>query len=137
VFENLVISETAYELLFQESEPVYVFEQGVYGDDRTQDKDRDTGYPLWMVRITASDATNREEQTLEVQVPAMDQPSAGFKEKVLLPNLRVQMYSRKTERNITARWYADTFDIAASGTASKAPSRKETETITTRAAAAA
>ncbi len=62
---------------------------------------------------------------------------AGFKEKVLLPNLRVQMYSRKTERNITARWYADTFDIAASGTASKAPSRKETETITTRAAAAA
>ena len=74
MFENLVISETAYELLFQESEPVYVFEQGVYGDDRTQDKDRDTGYPLWMVRVTASDAINREEQTLEVQVAAMDQP---------------------------------------------------------------
>jgi hypothetical protein len=136
MFENLVISETAYEFLFQESEPVYIFEQGVYGDDRTQDRDPDTGYPLWMVRVTASDAVNREEQVLEVQVAAPDQPTTGFKEKVALANLRVQMYSRKTERNITARWYADSFHAAgtsASGT--KATTRKDTDKTPAAAAA--
>lgn len=134
MFENLVISDTAYELLFQESEPVYVFEQGVYGDDRTQDRDLDTGQPLWMVRVTASDALNREEQVLEVQVAAPDQPTAGFKSKVTLPNLRVQMYSRKTERTITARWYADSFH-AVGGTGTKTTSRKETDKTPTAAAA--
>lgn len=125
MFENLVISETTYELLFQESEPVYVFEQGVYGDDRQQDHDTaGTGYPLWMIRVTASDARNREEQVLEVQVAAPEQPTAGFKEPVLLPNLRVQMYSRKTERNITAHWYADTFGPATGSTSTKT-ARKE------------
>ncbi len=125
MFENLVISETAYELLFQESEPVYVFEQGVFGDDRQQDHDTNsTGYPLWMIRVTASNEANREEQVLEVQVAAPEQPTAGFKEAVLLPNLRVQMYSRKTEKNITARWYADAF-TPANGAAPKAPARKE------------
>ena len=134
MFENLVISETAYELLFQESEAVYVFEQGVFGDDRTQDKDLNTGYPLWQVRVTASNETNREEQVLEVQVAAVDQPTARFKEKVLLPNERVQMYSRKTERNITARWYADAFAPAA-GSTPKPAGRKEAENNKAPAAA--
>ena len=134
MFENLVISDTAYELLFQESEAIYVFEQGVFGDDRTQDRDPDTGQPLWMVRVTASDAINREEQVLEVQVSAPEQPTAGFKEPVLLPNLRVQMYSRKTEKNITARWYADAFAPANNATP-KAPARKEPAKPTAAAAA--
>jgi hypothetical protein len=138
MFENLVISETAYEFLFQESEPVYIYEQGVYGDDRTQDRDPDSGYPLWMVRVTASDAVNREEQVLEVQVAAPEQPTTGFKEKVALANLRVQMYSRKTERNITARWYADSFHANGSGgvgAGSKPTSRKEADKTAAAAAA--
>ncbi|MGH1487971.1 MAG: hypothetical protein ACRBK7_01035 [Acidimicrobiales bacterium] len=136
MFENLVISETAYDLLFQESEPVYVFEQGVFGDDRTQDHDKNTGYPLWMIRVTASDETNREEQVIEVQVAAPEQPEAGFKKPVLLPNLRVQMYSRKTEKNITARWYADAF-APATGNTPKPASRKEAENGKTPVSAAA
>ena len=136
MFDNLVISETAYELLFQESEPVYVFEQGVYGDDRTQDRDRDTGFPLWMVRVTASDAVNREEQVLEVQIASAEQPTAGFKAKVTMPNLRVQMYSRKTERNITARWYADSFHtVGTNAGGSKATTRKDADKTPAAAAA--
>lgn len=112
MFENLVISETAYELLFQESEPVYKFEEGKFGDDREQEHDTNgAGYPVWMVRVTASDAVNREEQVLEVQVAMPEQPVAAFKAKVLLPNLRVQMYSRRQERTITARWFADSFGV--------------------------
>ncbi len=130
MFENLVISETAYDLFFQESEPVYKFEQGVFGDDRTQERDKNTGYPLWMVRVTASDERNREEQVLEVHVATPDKPEAGFKKLVLMPNLRVQMYSRKTEKNITARWYADTF-TPADGTTSKTTAK----TTTTKTAA--
>ena len=107
MFKNLIISETAYELAFQESEPVFVYEEGVYGNDRTQDRDENTGFPLWTVRVTASNAATREEQALEVRVPSKDQPSAGFKEKVVMPNLRAQMYSRRNERGITVIWFAD------------------------------
>ena len=99
MFENLVISETTYELLFQESEPVYVLEQGVFGDDRQQDHDTNsTGYPLWMVRVTASNEANREEQVLEVQVAAPDQPTANFKEKVLLPTFGSRCIPAKQRR---------------------------------------
>ena len=135
MFKNLIISEAAYELAFQESEPVFVYEEGVFGNDRTQDRDENTGFPLWTVRVTASNATTREEQALEVRIPSKDQPSAGFKEKVLLPNLRVQMYSRKTEKNITARWYADAF-TPASAPAPRA-NRKEADTTKPPAATAA
>ena len=114
LFRNLVVSETAYELLFQESEPVYVYEEGVFGEDRTQDRDRDSGYPLWTVRVTASDARNREQQTLEVRIAAKDKPEANFQERVLLPNLRVQAYSRRNERGISTMWSADAFAIAGS-----------------------
>ncbi len=113
LFRNLVISETAYELAFQESEPVYLYEEGVFGADRNQDRDEQTGYPLWRVRVTATDAANREEQTVEVQIAAREKPEANFKEKVLMPNLRVQAYSRKAERGITTMWYADAFATAA------------------------
>ena len=116
LFKNLVISEAAYDLAFQESEPVYLYEEGVYGDDRQQDRDTETGYPLWRVRVTATDAVNREEQTIEVTISAREKPEAEFKEKVLLPNLRVRAYSRKTERNIVASWYADAFTTAADAT---------------------
>ena len=123
MFKNLIISETAYELAFQESEPVFVYEEGVYGNDRTQDRDENTGFPLWTVRVTASNAATREEQALEVRVPARDQPSAGFKEKVVMPNLRAQMYSRRNERGITVIWFADDCILPGSaGKPSAAPS---------------
>ena len=112
LFKSLVVSETAYDLAFQDAEPIYTYEEGVFGDDRTQQRDDQTGFPVWRVRVTASDARNREEQTLEVQITAKDRPTAEFKEKVLLPNLRVQAYSRKTERGINSTWYADAFTTA-------------------------
>ena len=107
LFKNLVVDPNTYQLWFQESEPVYLYEEGVYGDDRTQERDTDTGYPIWTVRVTASDSHNREEQTLEVRLVAKDKPDADFREHVVMPNLRVQTYSRRTERGVTARWYAD------------------------------
>ena len=113
LFKNLVISDTTYELAFQESEPIFVYAEGVYGDDRQQDRDTQTGYPLWRVRVTATDATNREEQTIEVTVALPTKPEAGFKEKVLLPNLRVQAYSRRAEKGINTMWFADGFAAAA------------------------
>ena len=106
-FRNLVIDPNRYQLSFQESEPVYQYQEGVFGDDRTQERDTDTGYPIWTVRVTASDEVNREEQTLEVRVTAKDRPEAGFREAVVMPNLRVQMYSTRQQRGVTARWYAD------------------------------
>ena len=118
MFRNLVVSESAYELFFQESEPVYKYQEGVFGDDREQDRDKQTGYPLWTVRVTASDARNREEQMLEVRLALPDQPTAGFREKVLLPNLRVQAYTRKTDRDITTMWSADAFTTADIGSGS-------------------
>ncbi len=114
LFKNLVVSETAYELLFQESEPVYVYEEGVFGADRNQDRDEQTGYPLWTVRVTASDAQNREQQTLEVRVAWKEKPEAPFQEPVVLPNLRVQAYTRRNERGITTMWFADAFAVAGS-----------------------
>ena len=122
LFKNLVVSETAYELLFQESEPVYVYEEGVFGNDRTQDRDPDTGYPLWTVRVTASDARNREQQTLEVRVAAKDKPDAGFQEPVRLPNLRVQAYTRRADRGITTMWFADAFAVGGPSKPAAAPS---------------
>ncbi len=124
LFKNLVVSETAYELLFQESEPVYVYEEGVFGNDRTQDRDTDTdtGYPLWTVRVTASDARNREQQTLEVRVASKDRPEANFQERVMLPNLRVQAYSRRNERGISTMWSADAFAVAGQSKPTAAPS---------------
>lgn len=124
LFKNLVVSETTYELLFQESEPVYLYEEGVFGADRTQDRDPDNGYPLWTVRVTASDARNREQQTLEVRVATKERPEAKFQERVMLPNLRVQAYSRKAERGITTMWFADTFAIAGSAKPASAPAAK-------------
>ncbi len=117
-FRNLVIDPNRYELLFQESEPVYVYEEGVYGDDRRQEHDKDTGFPVWTVRVTASDSMNREEQALEVRVIARDKPDAGFRELVVMPNLRVQIYSRRNERSVTTRWSADAV-AAASASKSK------------------
>lgn len=107
LFKNLVISETAYELLFQEAEPVYLYQEGVFGEDRQQDRDPDSGFPMWIVRVTASDAKNREQQTLEVRVGAKERPTAEFQERVLLPNLRVQAYTRKADRGISTMWFAD------------------------------
>ena len=136
MFKNLIISETAYELAFQESEPVFVYEEGVYGNDRTQDRDENTGFPLWTVRVTASNAATREEQALEVRVPSRDQPSAGFKEKVVMPNLRAQMYSRRNERGITVIWFAD--DCIVPGAASKPsapPSSSSSGSASAKAAA--
>ena len=46
LFKNLVIDPNTYQLWFQESEPVYVYEEGVYGDDRTQERDADNGFPV-------------------------------------------------------------------------------------------
>ncbi len=123
MFRNLVVSETAYELLFQEAEPVFIYQEGVYGDDRQQDRDKETGYPLWSVRVTASDAVNREEQMLEVRVGSPVQPEAGFRERVVLSNLRVQAYTRRSDRDISTMWYADAFESASlaggSGSGSK------------------
>ena len=135
MFKNLIISETAYELAFQESEPVFVYEEGVYGNDRTQDRDENTGFPLWTVRVTASNAATREEQALEVRVPSRDQPSAGFKEKVVMPNLRAQMYSRRNERGITVIWFAD--DCIVPGAAGKpsAPPSSSSGAASAKAAA--
>jgi len=107
-FKTLVVDPNRYRLSFQESEPVYLYQEGVFGDDRQQERDPETGYPVWTVRVTASDELNREEQALEVRVMAKDKPEAGFREEVLLPNLRVQMFSTRQQRGVTARWYADT-----------------------------
>ncbi len=123
LFKNLVVSEAAYELLFQESEPVFVYEEGVFGDDRTQDRDVETGFPMWTVRVTASDARNREQQTLEVRISSKDKPEAAFQEPVVMPNLRVQLYSRKTERAVTAMWFADAFASAKAGASKPAPAK--------------
>ena len=135
MFKNLIISETAYELAFQESEPVFVYEEGVYGNDRTQDRDENTGFPLWTVRVTASNAATREEQALEVRVPSKDQPSAGFKEKVVMPNLRAQMYSRRNERGITVIWFAD--DCIVPGAAGKPSASSSSSSGSASAKAAA
>ena len=135
MFKNLIISETADKLAFQESEPVFVYEEGVYGNDRTQDRDENTGFPLWTVRVTASNAATREEQALEVRVPSKDQPSAGFKENVVMPNLRAQMYSRRNERGITVIWFAD--DCIVPGAASKPSTSPSASSSSASAKAAA
>ncbi len=111
MFKHLIVSETAYELRFQESEPVYKYQEGVYGDDREQDRDKDTGYPMWTVRVTASNASTREEQALEGRIATPDQPAAGFKDLVTMPNLRAQIYSRRNERSLTVVWAADAFAV--------------------------
>lgn len=134
MFKNLIISETAYELAFQESEPVYLYEEGVFGSDRTQDRDEQTGFPLWTVRVTATSAATFEEQALEVRVPSKDQPTTGFKDTVVMPNLRAQMYSRRNERGITVIWYADEF--VAAGSAGK-PSKSAAASVPAAAKAAA
>ena len=135
MFKNLIISETAYELAFQESEPVFVYEEGVYGNDRTQDRDENTGFPLWTVRVTASNAATREEQALEVRVPSKDQPSAGFKEKVVMPNLRAQMYSRRNERGITVIWFADECVVPGAAGKPTSPSSSSSGSASAKAAA--
>ncbi len=136
MFKHLIISETAYELRFQESEPVYKYQEGVYGDDREQDRDKDTGYPLWTVRITASNAATREEQALEVRVASPDQPMAGFKDLVTMPNLRAQIYTRRNERSVTVIWMADAFAaLGEVGKPAKSSASASASSATAKAAA--
>ena len=52
---------------------------------------------------------------------ARDKPDAGFREEVVMPNLRVQTYSRRAERGVTARWYADTMAPASAKAKPPAP----------------
>ncbi len=131
-FKHLVIDPTRYQLTFQESEPVYVFQEGVFGDDRQQERDPDTGFGHWTVRVTASDAVNREEQALEVRVVAKDKPEAGFRDEVVMPNLRVQIYSTRQQRGVTARWFAD---AVAPASASAGKSKPAAPPATAKAAA--
>ena len=85
--------------------------------------------------MTASNAATREEQALEVRVPSKDQPSAGFKEKVVMPNLRAQMYSRRNERGITVIWFADECVVPGAAGKPSAPSSSSSSSASAKAAA--